>query len=419
MQFEGLTEEHLDNYRAPRSRSNVYSRQRLEIKEWLTSLSVPLLERLRSQGHSLDLLASDHHPSLWNKKNVDRQWIFFSRGKQAREKLERLVDQERSLASTLMDPTPYFKSSFLCITLSGDGFEAAAKLHHEAWVDRDEFLARMGDEEQSEAFLELITNLPEEYVMGVEGGPSHPVAEMDPGKLQSLIQHFESSKSMLSVGLRVDPKRTVELGQDLAEVAAVAFLLLTPVHEFLSWSEEQDWISLSDREEAIHQERQRISDRRRAEAEAYETRKRERQNEQQRRFEAQRPQMMDQQVYRERMKRSTVPVTPRDDRPREAADRPASPPRPVIPVSSGPSPSPRRDKGRPPGRHGRKRADTMPAVPFEVQPGVRVEVTQGVLAGKWGIVQEIDRRGQAKVVMGSLVARVPVDHLAPARPRRR
>ena len=44
----------------------------------------PLLERLSRQGHGLEILASDHHPSLWNKKVVDRQWIFFSRGESAR-----------------------------------------------------------------------------------------------------------------------------------------------------------------------------------------------------------------------------------------------------------------------------------------------------------------------------------------------
>lgn len=60
----------------------------------------------------------------------------------------------------------------------------------------------------------------------------------------------------------------------------------------------------------------------------------------------------------------------------------------------------------------------MRAIPFEVQPGMRVEIGSGVLEGKWGVVQQVDRHGRAKVVLGSLVARVPVDQLRPPRPGR-
>ena len=119
MEFSGLTVDLFDNYREPKSRSNVYSRARLEVKERILAACADLNEQLRHLEHGFDVLASDHHPSIWNRKVVDRQYVFFSRGSEERANLERLVDHERSLAATLMDPTPYFKYAFLCLGVSG------------------------------------------------------------------------------------------------------------------------------------------------------------------------------------------------------------------------------------------------------------------------------------------------------------
>jgi hypothetical protein len=418
MSLTGLRAEHFEVYCEPKSRSNVYSRERLEIKEWLLGASAPLLSRLGQQGHSVEILASDHHPSLWNKKVVDRQWIFFSRGASDRASLERIVDHDRSLASTLMDPTPFFKSSFLSIDLSKDGFEASVRLHWRAWVDRDNFLARMRDDQQREAFVDTIAGLPDEYAFGVMGGVHHPVGEVDEQILMSVLHEFESTEGMLGVGLTVEPVKAVELGEDLLEVASVAFLLLAPAYAMLSWSEEQDWISLSDREQVIDKRRQAVSEKRRAEAEAFQSRKMERLREQQRRSEEEHSLKMDQQVFQERMRRVTVPAVVRED-PRPVPVE-VSPPRPSRSVQPEPDPSPPEqppdatpadaEKSRKPAS--RRRQTTVRAVPFEVQKGARVEIASGVLAGKWGVVQEVVR-DQAKVVLGSLVTRVPIDQLRP------
>ncbi len=428
MQFPGLTADHLGCYREPKSRSNVYSRTRLEVKEWLLALSPPILERLRSQGHTLDVLASDHHPSLWNRKVVDRQWIFFSRGREQMASLQRIVDRERSLAATLADPTPYFKSSFMSIALGGDGFEAAIKLNWRAWVDRDNFLARMADPQERESLLAALGGLPEEYIFGLVDGPCRAVGDVDDAFFDEVLASFESTQGMLSVGLPVDPQRCVDLGPDLAEVVSVAFLLLAPLFSFVHWTEEEDYISLPEREQAIDLERQAVSEKHRAETEAFESKKRERHEEQQRRFEDELARKKDQQVYRERMRRIVVSSmardVPRDPEaivltPVEAAvaPRPTPDPRPApAPVAEN---EPRQaDRPRPfdPTPRPRRRQQTVRAVPFEVHVGARVEISSGVLKGKWGIVQQLDRHGQAKIVLGSMVARVPVDQLrAPQR----
>ncbi len=427
MTFEGIRAEHLENYLEPRSRSNVYSRVRLELKEDLLAASARLLEQLASSGRSFDVLASDHHPSLWNRKVVDRQFIFFSRGRQEREDIERLVDHDRALASTLMDPTPFFRYAFLSLCVSAGGFEIAVKLHWRAWVDRDNFLARLERQDDREAFLELFDGLPEEYAFGVEDGPLFPVADVDGAVLDEVIAAFRQGEGMLSCGLMVDPESCEGLGPDIIDVASVAFMLLSPIYDAVAWSEEEDFITLSERTQAIDERKQAVAAEHRQEREAFETRKREKHQEQARRYEQERAEKLEHQVYREEVRRAAARRAAEQEAQREAAEReearraaerrepPAAEERPEA------EQRPEADVQRPekPRPERRPRAARREG-PFEVKPGVRVEIGSGVLSGKWGVVQEIDNHGQAKVVLGSLVARVPASDLrAPVRGRRR
>ncbi len=429
MSFEGIRADHLENYLEPKSRSNVYSRVRLEVKEDLLAASPRLLEQLAASGRTFEVLASDHHPSVWNKKVVDRQYIFFSRSRQEREDIERLADHDRSLVSTLMDPTPFFKYAFLSLCVSGAGFEIAVKLHWRAWVDRDNFLARLEQEGEREAFLDLFAGLPEEYTFGLEGGQAFPVAEVDGTRLGEVTTAFRGGEGMLSCGLTVDPESCEDLGPDIIDVASVAFMLLSPIYDAVAWSEEEDFIALSERTQAIDEKKQAVAAEHRQEREAFETRQREKHQEQARRYEQERAEKLEHQVYREEVRRAAARRAAEQEAQREqarraaereaqreearhAAEQKAQPPaeqRPpaveVRPPRERPAPRPRavRDDG-----------------PFEVRPGVRVEIGSGVLSGKWGVVQEIDNHGQAKVVLGSLVARVPASDLrAPVRGRRR
>ena len=50
MEFPGLRAVEFENYGEPRSRSNVYSRARLEVKERLLAAAVRLSEQLRAEG---------------------------------------------------------------------------------------------------------------------------------------------------------------------------------------------------------------------------------------------------------------------------------------------------------------------------------------------------------------------------------
>jgi hypothetical protein len=349
MEFTGLTPDEFANYAEPRSRSNVYSRARLEVKQMLLAASTSLSAQLGEQGQEFEVTASDHHPSVWNRKVVDRQFVFFSRGSVERDEMARLVDHERSLASTLMDPTPYFRHAHLCLCVSEAGFEAAVKLHWQAWVDRENLLARLKEPAERGAFVDMLSSLPEEYVIGVEGGTSVPAHELDAAALDGLVEELGRTEGMLSVGLVVPPDRAGQLGPDLMGVASVAFMLLEPVYEVVSWSEEDDFISLRDREQAIGERRRATAEEHRREREAFETLKKERREEQARRFEEEREEKIDHQAYKQASRRAARAAAAqrqaRDEEQRQARDEEQRQARGQVGDRAGPR-QPRAGQGR-------------------------------------------------------------------------
>ena len=87
-----------DAYAPEKATSNAYSRPRLEVKQRALAWARGVVARLGELGMPVDVHGSDEHPTLRNKKRVDRQWVFFSRDAEAREGLDRLLDRGRSIA---------------------------------------------------------------------------------------------------------------------------------------------------------------------------------------------------------------------------------------------------------------------------------------------------------------------------------
>src|SRR4051794_14016980 len=105
--FAGLTASDFDAYAPNKWKSNVFNRERLEVKQKLLELARPLTSQLTTQdGSPLAVEASVEHPALWNHKQVDAQRVYFSRNEGARKELDTIINKATSIASMIDDPTP-------------------------------------------------------------------------------------------------------------------------------------------------------------------------------------------------------------------------------------------------------------------------------------------------------------------------
>ena len=105
--FAGLTQSDFACYEPRKWKSNVYNRERLEVRQKLLALGQSCAGHLLGpDGAPLFLEASVEHPAVWNHKQVDSQSIFFSRNEAARKQLDGFIDRQKPISSLLDDPTP-------------------------------------------------------------------------------------------------------------------------------------------------------------------------------------------------------------------------------------------------------------------------------------------------------------------------
>src|SRR6478672_442002 len=105
--FPGFTSADFDAYAQKKWKSNVFTRERLEVKQKLLALGKELQGALVAiDGSPLACEASVEYPALWNHKQVEAQHLYFSRNEGARKELDRIIDRQHTLASMLDDPSP-------------------------------------------------------------------------------------------------------------------------------------------------------------------------------------------------------------------------------------------------------------------------------------------------------------------------
>lgn len=413
-----LTSQVFEYYTEPKSRSNVWSRQRLEIKQELIDFSNSFYEEFKLGDLGVEISTSDHYPSLWNRKCVDRQWIFYSRGKEARKVVEDVIDRDRTLGATITDPTPYFKTLFLALDLNSRSVGMALYLHWKAWVDRDNLLKRMEIPEEREKLLDVLKTLPDEYMVKVDGIEPLAAVEAADDSLELGFRAFRETAGFWSTGLFIPRDQALGLGEDIWGVLKVAFMLLMPLYELVAWHPDNDFISMSEKQREAEERKLEMARLHERELEAFKAMR-------------QKERIQQKQRHQELVekKRAVEPLRP-PPAPRREKERLSPESRPVQ-ESPAPQPPPKPAKPRPAERPGpgrsrfekRRPSDgKFEVVEHEIRPGDihygdRVRIMEGAFKGRWGIVQELDGKGNVKVILGAMVARLPlsdVRHLRPA-----
>ncbi|HRI53920.1 MAG TPA: hypothetical protein PLW65_27460 [Pseudomonadota bacterium] len=262
--FPGLTGSDFECYEPRKWKSNVYNRERMEVRQKLLAVARQCSGELcGSDGAPLFIEASVEHPALWNHKQVDTQSVYFSRTEAARKELDGFIDRQKPIASLLDDPTPQRNHLFLAITISHEALEVSLKLHPDASVDRQNLERKSGEHYEAERLLGLLAELPPEFRIGVTP-ELREVAGVDAEALHELLTTLPPGSSsgganhLLPVpGQPVVPPRMFYLGRSLTRPAALALSAaeqeawvhktlaeLLPVYRFIVWSRDNDFVSM-------------------------------------------------------------------------------------------------------------------------------------------------------------------------------
>ncbi len=263
--FPGLTGSDFECYEPRKWKSNVYNRERMEVRQKLLVLARQTASGLSgSDGAPLFIEASVEHPALWNHKQVDTQSVFFSRNEAARKELDGFIDRQKPIASLLEDPTPQRNHLFLAVTVGYDTIEASLKLHPDASVDRQNLERKLDDHFEAERLVGLLGELPETFRIGVTP-ELRPTAGIDADAVLDILGELPAGSSgsggsapqfalpgqpvapprMFYVGCSLDRSTALSLGGADQEAWAHATLQqLLPIYRFIVWSRDNDFVSM-------------------------------------------------------------------------------------------------------------------------------------------------------------------------------
>ncbi len=399
--FEGLRASHFDAYLPEKWASNVYTRERLEAKQCLLNLARKLESAFDEQELVVQRYASDERPSLWNQQKVDAQWVFFWRTEEDRKVLEAQVDLERSLAATLADPTPMTRHAFLCLKLDQSHLKAGFQLHHDAWVDRSNLENKLGKPELSEELGSLVRELPAPITVGLTGEEPIPASDCTADSLAQIVDGFpKAGDGFLEIGVSLGRPETLEIGNDLSSFLLTRMAAVAGVFRFIAWTEENNHVSSDERFLESRAARGARREKHEAEVERRRTAL-----EEKKRQEAEARKELEEVFRREVAFRASQPRRPP---PRESQS--GDPQR--KPEKKGRSASVEEPPRKPrPKRVEERKPPPNPAVPIPIEPGHNARVAKGPFAGQVGLVQEVDVKGMARIMVGFLATRIHIDEL--------
>jgi hypothetical protein len=235
--------------------------------------------------------------------------------------------------------------------------------------------ARFGDVERALELTAVIEALPEQFEMGGAGdGRRLPAAGASADELRALLERLEREGQGLWLGWKVQRSVAVQHAALLDGLLEDAIVVLGGLLALVAWTP----ASASDGGEA-HRPRH---DKSRHDEDARKTNGTKR-----------RARMRSREPHRERDRERDA-----ETEPDSASERDASAPKLARPpMLRGPAR---------PGLLRRPLAGVDPRAP--VEKGVRVRVLEGPFSGKVGVVQELDGKGGARVMLGLLAVRLAV-----------
>jgi len=391
-----------DAYLPEHAASNAFARARHELKQRMVAWARGVVERLAEMGIAIEATGSDEHPSARNARRADCQRVFFLRDAEARAELERLTDRKRSIAARLGEPTLHKSHAYLAIRLDHERVEVSLEVHAEAWVDVRNMRARLADPERAIELAAALEALPEQFSIGLASdasrapcSPSGASAGAANDTVRALLDRADVEKSALWIGWSV-PRDVVLAHADLLdEQLGDAIVALGPLYKLVAWAPDNDLAVIDRERDEARAERARVHEEAEHDRAEWEARR-----EGERRTAKERP--------RAKRRHDAPPPPPSEER---ESDRTLPQPRvePKVRIPLGARPSAHGPGAFRAGRRASRITAVDPNAPIE--KGARVQVLDGPFEGKTGVVQELDGKGGARVMLGLLAVRIAVKDL--------
>ncbi|MEO1267621.1 MAG: KOW motif-containing protein [Myxococcota bacterium] len=242
--FEGFESADFEAYTEEKWSSNLYNKSRMKVRDKLNALGHHVHRTLTEAGHVLSFELNDFRPNVFNGRQVDAQWLFFTRPEEDKKKLFAVLDREKSIAENFNDPAHHKRHVILGVRVHEMGLDIMLALHRNAGVDVRNTITRLEGEWERERLAivlqELANTAAQAMTLDLKGDANVSMAAFY-ARLQALV---DGKADWLMLGEQFGAN-DARIGSDmfkhqLAERCAA----LMPLYHFMAWSSENDHITL-------------------------------------------------------------------------------------------------------------------------------------------------------------------------------
>jgi transcription antitermination factor NusG len=244
-EFTGFQAEDFDAYEERKWSSNRFNLERMRARGNLDALAKAALPPSSLGEKTLTRDATHDHPTLFNNKQVDAQWVFFTRPETERATLASRIDRAHTLQTQIGDAATHHLHAILGFRLAFDGLTMLFGVHRNSALDVRNLIAKCEKDEEKNTLLEYVKALPEGTLF--VGGPEPvEVHSMEAKALDGLASFEErSDQGWVQFALEIprDDPRLQETG--FQEEARTIMASLVPIYTFCAWSTDNDHLDLS------------------------------------------------------------------------------------------------------------------------------------------------------------------------------
>ncbi|NUN12233.1 MAG: hypothetical protein HUU55_01205 [Myxococcales bacterium] len=245
MGFAGFSEKDFDAYDEKKWTSNRFNLERMRARENAEALAKLVFPTERQAIFGLEQTSSHDHPTLFNHRRVDSQWVFLVRNHEEQKRLTAKIDSEHSVEVQVGDPALHHLHAIVGLKLHFNGLDILFGIHRHASLDLRNFLQKVDVPYERQLFTDLLKMLPA-GVRFVSGEVTVNPFDVEEKHIRTAVNHLlnDNGGEWLQFVRTLSRDEITSLGENVVQTVRETLSGLLSLYAFASWRRDNDFISL-------------------------------------------------------------------------------------------------------------------------------------------------------------------------------
>jgi len=197
----------------------------------------------KNESHGLELKRSHFEPRKENDSRVEAAWIYLVRNQRFRSVARKEAEKKRMLRMIAGHPEHFRVHPTITARLNADGLFVGIALPRASMPDSELLLERMKNKKQQSQLLDILSKLPEGFVLSDGQETTLPVSFLTAPALKMALDSFSKGIGWLMIGHAYTPDQVLNHPSELEFSFDKIFPVLEKIYAFLSFRPAKELVS--------------------------------------------------------------------------------------------------------------------------------------------------------------------------------